>query len=172
MIKQTPICFLLLLLTACGGNTDDLQQWIQTSSQGLRGKIEPLPVSEAYHPFSYQAYELLDPFSSQKLALVKNQNMANAPDFNRLREPLENYELDKLKMVGTLYRSGVNYGLIRTPEGMIYRVQQGNFIGPSFGQIKQIGESAIELSETVEDTNGAWVQRSNSLPLDQQGQSK
>ncbi|RBH35552.1 pilus assembly protein PilP, partial [Pseudomonas sp. MWU13-2860] len=88
------------------------------------------------------------------------------------REALENYDLDKLAVVGVIRRSGTNYGLVRTPEGAVYRVQAGNYVGPHFGRIKKIGDTEIELTETVEDLNGEWVQRNTSLYLDEQGQNK
>lgn len=172
-MKRTLACVLPFLLAACGsGDTDDLRLWMQTSTQGLRGQIEPLPQAQSYQPFAYQAFNLLDPFNAQKLAAAKNQNQANAPDMKRPREALENYDLDKLAVVGVIRRSGTNYGLVRTPEGAVYRVQAGNFVGPNFGRIKKIGDTEIELTETVEDLNGEWVQRNTSLYLDEQGQNK
>lgn len=159
-----------LLLTACGGNTEDLHGWMQQASQGLRGQIDPLPQAQAYQPFTYAAFDLPDPFNPVKLQMAKRQNSANAPDFKRPRELLENYDLDKLKMVGLLKRNNITYALIRTPESSIYRVQSGNFIGPNFGQVKRISDTELVLSETVEDLNGEWVQRETSMYLDEQGQ--
>ncbi|OWY37729.1 pilus assembly protein PilP [Xenophilus sp. AP218F] len=167
------VCLLSVLLAACGGgNTDDLQQWMASSSQGLRGQIDPLPQVQAYQPFNYQAGDLIDPFNPQKLLAAKRQSAANAPDFKRPREALENFDLDKLAMVGTLRRAGVTYGLVRTPEGSLYRIQVGNFVGPNFGKVTAISDAEITLAETVEDLNGEWVQRNSSLYLVEQGQNK
>ncbi|WP_047248572.1 pilus assembly protein PilP [Chromobacterium subtsugae] len=172
-MKKTCVCLLPLLLSGCGGpGTEDLQQWMANSSQGLRGQIEPLPQVQTYKPFNYQAYDLLDPFNAQKLQAGKQQNSANAPDLKRPREALENYDLDKLAMVGTLKRGDSLYALVRTPEGAIYRIQPGNYVGPNFGKVTAIHDSEIVLSETVEDLNGEWVQRDSSLHLDEQGQNK
>ncbi|OHX12676.1 pilus assembly protein PilP [Chromobacterium sphagni] len=172
-MRKTFIGLLPLLLSACGGpGTEDLQQWMASSSQGLRGQIEPLPQVQTYKPFNYQAYDLSDPFNPQKLQAGKRQNSANAPDLKRPREALENYDLDKLAMVGTLKRGNALYALIRTPEGAIYRIEAGNYIGPNFGKVSSISDSEVVLSETVEDLNGDWVQRNSSLYLDEQGQNK
>ncbi|BBF87118.1 type IV pilus biogenesis protein PilP [Aquitalea magnusonii] len=172
MLKKTLATLLCpLLLTACGSsNTEDLHAWMQQASQGLRGQIDPLPQAQAYQPFTYNAFDIPDPFNPVKLQMAKKQNAANAPDFKRPRELLENYDLDKLKMVGLLKRNNITYALIRTPESSIYRVQPGNFIGPNFGQIKRISDTELVLSETVEDLNGEWVQRETSMYLDEQGQ--
>ncbi|POZ60775.1 pilus assembly protein PilP [Chromobacterium alticapitis] len=162
-----------LLLSGCGGNNDDdLRAWIASNSQGLRGQIEPLPQVQAYKPFTYQAYDLQDPFNPQKLEAGRNRNAANAPDLKRPREALENYDLDKLAMVGTLQRAGKTFALIRTPEGAIYRIQPGNYIGLNYGKVLAIDEGEVKLAETVEDLNGEWVQRDSSLRLAEQGQNK
>lgn len=172
MSKSGFLC-LLLLLGGCGSDaTDDLDQWMNEAGKGLSGKIDPIPLAQPYQPFVYQAFDLRDPFDPQKLLAAKRQNSANAPDFNRPRETLENYDLDKLKLVGILKRGGVTYGLIRSPENTIYRVQSGNFMGPNFGLIKRISESEIELAETVEDLNGEWVQRTTTMYLVEQGQKQ
>ncbi|AXE32574.1 pilus assembly protein PilP [Chromobacterium phragmitis] len=167
------IGLLCLLLSACGGGgNEDLKQWMASSSQGLRGQIEPLPQVQTYKPFDYQAYDLTDPFNPQKLQAGKQRNAANAPDMQRPREALESYDLDKLAMVGTIRRGGATYALIRTPEGAIYRVQPGNYMGLNFGKITSINDAEVQLSESTEDLNGEWVQRGSSLHLEEQGQSK
>ncbi|ERE02436.1 pilus assembly protein PilP [Pseudogulbenkiania ferrooxidans EGD-HP2] len=172
-MRRIAICLLPLLLSACGdGGNDDLKQWMANSSLGLRGQIEPLPQVQAYKPFNYQAYDLTDPFNPQKLQAGKRQNSANAPDLSRPREALENYDLDKLEMVGTIRRSAAIYALIRTPEGSVYRVQPGNYLGLNFGKVTSISDAEVQLAETVEDLNGEWVQRSSSLHLAEQGQNK
>jgi type IV pilus assembly protein PilP len=162
-----------LLLCGCGNaGNDDLQAWVVSSSQGLRGQIEPLPQVQAYKPFTYQAYDLLDPFNPQKLQAGKSQNSANAPDMKRPREALENYDMDKLAMVGTIRQGSKIYALIRTPEGTVYRIQPGNYVGTNYGKVTAIDDAGVKLAETVEDLNGEWVQRESNLYLEEQGQNK
>lgn len=173
MIKVLLYIMVAFLLAACGkNNVDDLREWMTTSSQGLRGQIDPLPEVKVYKPMAYNAYDLLDPFNPQKLLNARKKFAANAPDFNRPREFLENFDLDKLTMVGTLKQGNVTYALVRTPSSIVYRVQAGNFMGSNFGQIKHISETEIEISEAVEDPNGDWVPRITSLTLEEQGQKK
>lgn len=162
---------LLAALAGCaGGDNDDLDTWMAKAGQGLTGQVEPLPRVQPYQPAVYDGFGALAPFDEQKLAVAKRQSSANAPDFERPREALENFDLDKLKLVGTLKRGGVTYGLIQTPDNTVYRVAPGNFMGPNFGQVKRVSESEVQLNETVEDLNGEWVQRSTSLHLEEQGQ--
>ncbi|CUA81826.1 MULTISPECIES: pilus assembly protein PilP [Gulbenkiania] len=167
------LALLLLALAGCSSNdTEDLDQWMKEASQNLRGQVEPVPQVQPYTPFVYNASGLLDPFNPQKLQVARRQNSASAPDLSRPRELLENFELEKLSMVGILRRNGTTYALVRTPDGAIYRVQPGNFMGTNYGLIKRITETEIELAETVEDLNGEWVQRTTSLYLLEQGQKQ
>lgn len=167
----TLLSALAALLAGCSGkNTDDLDAWMTQASQGLTGHVDPLPQVKPYEPMVYNAENLLDPFNKQKLLQARRQATPNAPDFSRPREALENFELDKLHMVGTLKRGGVTYALVRTPDNTIYRVQPGNYMGANFGKITKITESEIQLVETVEDLNGNWVEHTTSAALEEQGQ--
>jgi len=160
-----------MTLSACsGGGTDDLDSWMQQAGQGLVGHVDPLPQVQPYTPLVYNPDNRLDPFNTQKLLQARRQASPNAPDFSRPREALENYELDKLHMVGTLKRGAVTFALVRAPDNTVYRVQAGNFVGANFGRITKITESEIQISETVEDLNGAWVPHLNSMQLEEQGQ--
>ncbi|AXK40845.1 pilus assembly protein PilP [Crenobacter cavernae] len=170
MKKWLAISLLAALAGCSSSDNEDLEAWMAQAGQGLTGQVDPLPQVQPYQPVVYDNADALTPFDDQKLLVAKRQNSANAPDFNRAREALENFDLDKLKLVGTLKRSGINYGLIQTPDNTVYRVAPGNFMGPNFGQVKKVAETEVQLSETVEDLNGEWVQRSTSLYLEEQGQ--
>lgn len=165
-----PTAFVLpLLLAGCfDANTQELDAWMNEVSAGMHGQVEPLPPVEPYTPFIYQASNLMDPFSPAKLVAAKQKNNPNAPDESRRRQTLENFDLDKLSMVGALQQKGITYGLIKTPDNAIYRVQPGNYMGRHFGKITKISESEIELSETIEDLNGEWVQKSTTMYLEEQ----
>ncbi len=163
------------LLTACAGEEfGDLKQWMDDSSKSLVGKVEPLPEVKPYEPYIYNAFNLTDPFSPIKLKMERGKASAFAPDTNRPKEPLESFDLEKLKMVGTLERDKAIYALIRTPEPdkTMYRVKVGNYIGQNFGLITSITETEVKLKEIVEDSNGDWVERTSSIVLDETQQEK
>jgi len=161
---------LILLLTGiallgCGRHAEqELDDWMRQASRDVRARVEPLPKASPEQPYRHQPDELLSPFDPQKLLLIPRQ--ASAPDFRRPREPLEHYELDKLKMVGAIHLGHNTDGLVLTPDGRVHRVQSGSYVGPNFGRVQRVGEDGIELAETVEDLNGNWVQRLTTLRLD------
>lgn len=158
-----------VLLAGCGGGQfDDIREWMKAATKDLKGRVDPLPPMAASVPFDYAQFNQIAPFDVAKL--THGRKSLNSPDLNRPREALEAYDLDKLKMVGTLKRNGQLYGLIRTPEGNLYRVAPGNFVGLNYGRVLRISETEVELKESVQDIAGDWNDRKNSLYLDEQGQ--
>ncbi len=163
-----------LTLTGCfGEENSDLKAWMAEQSEGLRGRVEPLPEVKPYQPFTYDAFTLPDPFKPSKMELAKKAgNSALAPNTNRVKEVLENYDLEKLRMVGTLQQGKVIQALIKAPDGNLYRVKIGSYMGQDFGMVTNVTETEISLKEIVEDSGGDWVERTTTLALDDAEQKK
>jgi type IV pilus assembly protein PilP len=140
--------------------------------KNAKGRLEPLPQIKPYEPFTYNAYDLPDPFKPRKIEPTKGDNRL-APDLARRREPLESYPLESLSMVGTLERGKGVYALVRTPERDVYQVRAGNYMGQNFGVVTAISDAEIKLKELVQDGSGDWAERSSTLnlqPADQKAQ--
>jgi len=154
-----------VLLAACGGEShQDLRAWMQEQGKGAKGKLDPLPQVKPYEPFTYNAFDLPDPFKPRKIEPLKGGNNL-APDLTRRKEPLEAYPLESLQMVGTLQQGKSTYALVRTTEKDIYQVKVGNYLGQNFGVIVGISDSEIRLKELVQDGTGDWIERSSTLQL-------
>ncbi|MDP3419353.1 MAG: pilus assembly protein PilP [Thiobacillus sp.] len=163
-MKRLPTLVLVLGLAGCGGgNMQDLQTFVAETGKDMQGKIEPLPEVKVYEPFSYNAFDLPDPFKPRKLSSGGGGGMQ--PDFNRPKEPLESFSLETLKMVGMLSRQGVIHAVIKTPDNAIYHVKKGNYAGQNFGLITQITDSEVSLREIVQDSAGDWSERTSALIL-------
>jgi len=132
-----------------------------------KGKLEPLPQIKPYDPFTYNAFDLPDPFKPRKIEPTKGGSKL-APDFMRRKEPLEAFPLESLSMVGTLARNKTTYALVRTPEKDVFQVRAGNYLGQNYGVIIDIGDSELKLKELLQDGAGDWTERSSSLQLQQQ----
>lgn len=176
MIHRTFIVLLgCLALAACGGEQhSDLKQFVKESDNLPRGRIPPLPEAKPYEPFSYDAFNLTDPFKPRKIEPPKTAAVGGLqPDFNRRREPLEAYSLENLKMVGTLQQKKDIYALVKTPDNNLFRVKAGNYMGQNFGRITAISESDIKLKEIVQDSGGSWEEKAQTLQLqDEQQEAK
>jgi type IV pilus assembly protein PilP len=161
------LAFAGALLASCGGEShQDLRTWMNDQGKGVKGRLDPLPQIKPYDPFTYNAFDLPDPFKPRKIEPTKGGNKL-APDLTRRREPLESFPLEALSMVGTLEKGKALYALVRTPEKDIYQIRQGNYVGQNFGVVVGITESDIKLKELVQDGSGDWTERSSTLNLQQ-----
>ncbi|MBI1174220.1 MAG: pilus assembly protein PilP [Sideroxydans sp.] len=168
-MKQAYLVMLtVLLLAGCGGDEfQDLQDFVKNSGAGLRGKIAPPPEVKPYEPFDYDnSTGLADPFKPRKPETRGGGRAGlNQPDFDRHKEELEEFPLESLKMVGFLFQDNVGYAIIRSPDGKLHRVKQGNYMGQNFGKITEITDGEVTLKEMVQDSAGDWSERISSLQL-------
>jgi type IV pilus assembly protein PilP len=154
-------------LAACGGEQySDLRQFVKDSEKLPHGRIPPLPDVKPYEPFTYDAYNLIDPFKPRKIEPPKSAAGGGIqPDLARRKEPLEAYPLENLRMVGTLQQNKQTYALVKSPDNNLFRVKSGNYLGQNFGLITTISESTIKLKEIVQDSGGDWTERVSTLTL-------
>jgi len=172
MMRPVVIATLACLgLASCGGEQySDLRQFVKNSDNLPRSQIPALPDVKPYEPFAYDAYDLVDPFKPRKIEPPKKAASGGLePDLARRKEPLEAYPLENLRMVGTLQQNKTNYALLKSPDNNLFRVKPGNYIGPNFGLITAISESAIKLKEIVQDSTGNWAERESTIMLIDEG---
>ena len=134
-----------------------------------------MPEIKAYEAYAYRGSEegKSDPFELfyQQRAAKNNQIVDVIPDYmrmeieNRNKEELEQYELDSLRLVGTMDDSNENWGVIQDPDGVVHRVKVGNYAGRNIGKIVNIFEDHIELREIVRNSDGRWEERQAALAL-------
>ncbi len=148
-----------LSLAGCGDSHDDLQKFMQETGLDGQGKLDPLPPLKQGETFEYDATGLESPFKARNLRPAKAEGGGNSPDFNRPREPLEEFPLDALRMMGTLQQRDKLYAIIRAPDGALHRVTLGSRIGQNFGVITAIHpDTGLQIRETVQDSAGDWVE--------------
>ena len=167
MIKNALIAVLSAgMLAACGGDMDDLDQYINEIKARPGGRIEPLPEITPYEVFTYvaDAQGMRSPFVPDTPQASGSTGGAR-PDLDRSREYLESFPLDSLGMVGTLYIGDTMYGLVQTSDGLIHRVVPGNYMGQNDGRISGISESEIALVEIISDGIGGYIERDAAVGL-------
>lgn len=176
---RTLLC--LLAITTISGcvsrDIGDLEDQVSDVMVRPGGRIEPLPEIKPYEAYAYKSgqAEGRNPF---KLFFVidKPEIQEGAVDDglteemereirNRNREELEQFELDSLRMVGTLDNDNNNWGIVLDPDGVVHRVSVGNYLGVNIGKIINIYEDRIELREIVQDSSGRWEEREAALAL-------
>jgi len=155
-------------LAACGGDMDDLDQYVNEVKARPGGRIEPLPEITPYEVFRYlaDAQGVRSPFVPDTPQIATSGvDGGVGPDPDRSREFLEGFPLDTLRMVGTLDIGETMYGLVQTSDGLIHRVVPGNYLGQNDGRINDIGESEIELVEIISDGIGGYIERDAAISL-------
>lgn len=168
------IVFLCGGLLACSSNPSaDLEDYVSTVKSQQKSNIEPLPEFQPYESFTYLAADLRDPFTEPTFSHARAVSSAPSnngikPDFDRSAEPLEEFPLDSLRMVGTLAQQEDQWALINDTDGTIHRVQPGNYAGQNHGKITRITDFEIELTEIVPDGIGGWIERQSSIAINDQ----
>jgi type IV pilus assembly protein PilP len=157
----------LLALAGCGErHLDEVKKFVKDSDKLPRSAIKPLPEVKPYEAVTYNAFELVDPFTPRKIQPLKGKAGGGLqPDFNRRKEPLEAFPLENLKMVGILQQNRVTHALIKAPDNNVFRVRAGNYMGQNFGRIVNVTESSVVLKEIVQDSSGSWEEKDQTLLL-------
>jgi type IV pilus assembly protein PilP len=157
------------LLTGCGANHEELQQWMEQQRREVKPNVPALSPPKKFDPHPYAALQSVEPFSNQKLTVAIKQesrqpNSLLAGEVNRRKEPLEAFPLDSMSMVGSLARAGQPFALLRV-DNLLYQVKAGDYLGQNYGRITKIAETEIALREIVQDAAGEWIERTSTLQL-------
>jgi len=153
-----------LTLAGCSGGQSDLQKWIADTKKKPGGRIQALPEVKPYETYVYSATKLRSPFQPQGAGSVNGQ--ANLrPSSRRNREFLEGFSLDTLRMVGTFKVGNSFYGLVQSKDGLVHKVQPGNYLGQNDGKVTEINGGKISLVEIIPDGLGGYIERPASLAL-------
>ena len=160
-------------LAGCGEGLGDLQQFVQQTRAKPPGRIEPIPEFQPYQNFEYTSQDMRDPFRlvdfrrpEELESEISETATGPRPDANRVKEPLEDFPLDTLRLKGTIDdKEGTKWGLIFAPDNTIHRVIEGNYMGQNHGRIISVSDQAIELTEIVPDGLGNYIERQSTVAL-------
>lgn len=157
----------LLLLSGCADKTmNDLERFVENTHKDRKPRVEPLPRVKPNPTFEYTAAELVDPFARANLIQQRpTPDGGPAPDPTRRKEPLEQFPLDALSMVGTLSNDESSWAIIRAPDGTVHRAGAGNYLGQNYGKIQAVNDTEVELVELVPDINGGWRERDATIAI-------
>jgi type IV pilus assembly protein PilP len=156
-------------LSACSGEQDELQQWMEQQKREVKPSVQPLSPPKKFNPQPYVSITGVDPFSTQKLSVAIKQearqpNSLLAAEINRRKEPLEAYPLDSMTMVGSVVKHGQPYALLKV-DNLLYQVKVGDYLGQNYGKITKITETGVSVREIVQDAAGEWIERPGALQL-------
>jgi len=173
LLKFTLLGTLLALLSGCGEGVGDLRQFVQQIRAKPPGRIEPIPEFQPYQNFEYTSHDLRDPFRLVDFRRpelneeeIDKLTAGLRPDIDRIKEPLEDFPLDTLRLKGSIDdKEGIKWGLVFAPDNTIHRVIEGNYVGQNHGRIIAVSDQTIELTEIVPDGLGNYIERSSAITL-------
>ncbi|MGH8455347.1 MAG: pilus assembly protein PilP [Nevskiales bacterium] len=150
---------LTLTITACGDDSDDLRAYVEDVKARKTKDIEPIPQIKPHEAFLYVDVARRDPFANAPTLKAAAGALGALIDPRRNREPLEEFPLDSLRLVGTLSIRGQQFALVRDPTTVVHRVTIGNYLGQNYGKITMIAETEVALREIVADGFGGYLER-------------
>jgi type IV pilus assembly protein PilP len=177
-IRSLWVFGLIVALGGCGSATEDeLSQWMAEQKAQTQPNVPPLTEPKQFKPETYGQLTEVEPFNNQKLTLAlkrdSNQATSNgaliAPELVRRKEPLEEFPLDTMMMVGHMVRDGKPVALVSVNK-LLYQVHVGDHLGQHYGLVTRISETEVTLREIVQDATGEWIER--TAPLQLQERSK
>ena len=168
-----PVSIAAMLLVGCAGEEHaDLRGFVAEVNQRPKEPIKPLPEFKPFENFNYAASGLRAPFTEPvEVKLIKYQQGQSKkdvkPDLNRVKEYLEGFSMDALRMVGAIQMGDDNslWALVDDADGGVHRVKPGNYMGRNHGRVIDVNEVQVDVIEIVPDGHGGWLERPRSLKL-------
>jgi len=170
MMRTLLLGAILAFIAGCTGGDGDLREWVAVEKAKKGAPIAPLPVLKTFETFEYRVKDdddkdRRDPFGPSLQERMEAQATSGSglqPD-KHPKEPLENYSLDSLKMVGSIGTGASMEGLIKDPDNVIHRVHIHNYLGENGGKITAIAEDHIDLVELIPNESGGWRERKATI---------
>ena len=175
-VRNSAALLLCGLLAGCSdGDIAEINSWMEQVKRETTVKVVPLTEPKTFIPFAYSALEAVDPYDPNKLLgelarAAEKSDSQYKPDMKRVKEHLESFPLDTMRMVGSMQKNGVTYALLQIDRS-VYQVKNGQRLGQNFGIVTAVGDDAIGIKETVQDAAGEWVERMTKLELQESKES-
>ena len=154
------------LLGGCSDEQQEIRSWMQAQRTTIPVVKQKITAPKQHEPFRYDKAGQSDPFAQSRLAGKSGATPAGGvqPDMARLREALEGFPLDTIRMVGHMSNGQKNFALLQV-DNTVYQARVGNYAGQNFGKITRVTDSEVQLKELVRDAAGDWTERETALRL-------
>jgi type IV pilus assembly protein PilP len=173
LIQTSLLVALALFLAGCSDDAE-IRDWMAQTKKQTQAFVPKIPPPKTFAPFTYSRRDSIDPFNPVKLSaaiakLRAKSGKGISPNLDRRREPLEQFPLDTIKMVGLLQKPGLTYAVLKVDKS-IFQAKVGSYVGQNFGMITAVTETGADLKEIVQDASGEWVERKARLELQESSQ--
>lgn len=134
-----------------------------TAPSAVMQSEEPKVEKEIY---VYDPKGRRDPFLSLvQLSKPKVQRKPGA-------SPIENYDVDDIKLIAIASDSKQYYALITLPDKKSYTIRKGMTLGLNNGKVKDITKDSVFIQEQIKDYKGQNKTKDTTLKLRKEGKNE
>lgn len=165
------LSLLSLTLVGCNGKTPitDLKEKVEKRKGSVVGQVDPIPQFKEGDSYYYQNINLRSPFDYSAMETKKTDDKVFTdvkPDDARVREVLEDVDIDRIKMVGTMKKGdGALEAIVDHGTGDFKIVHVGSYMGKNNGKIVSINVDTIEMIEIIPNGSFRWLERPLTIKL-------
>lgn len=84
--------------------------------------------------------------------------------------PIENYDVDDIKLIAIAWDSKQYYAMITLPDKKSYTIRKGMTLGLNNGKVKEITKDSVFIQEQVKDYKGQNKTKDTTLKLRKEGE--
>ncbi len=171
MNKLTILIITALFVSGCVKNdrVENLRVQIESKKIKAVANIQETPQFKSHERYSYGSGGLKSPFRNtiSELRTLKKSFTDIKPDENRIKSALEGYNLESIKMTGTIKGSKESSleAIIETNDGSVYIVKVDEYIGENNGRVTSINKNSIELEEIISNGSYRWLKRPAKITM-------
>ena len=165
----------LVLLAGCGEEDPvaDLRKLVERPvpppDKGTLPEL-PEPVTIDRVTFRDLPRSPFGPIPSLRESQPQSDYSGPKPDPERPREPLEQFALGSLQLVGTIDFPERGWrAYVKAPDGVTYTVGTGSYMGQQYGRVEAIRPEGVVLRELVPRGEGRWEPRRRVLEIEATG---
>lgn len=168
-MRSLLILILCVMATGCTPQLDDLIAYTEEVKSRPQTTVEPYRQFQPQPAFIYKSQDKRSPFdpNGKSNALIETQHQSSClqPDFERKKQPLEQFGIDALSLAGSFTSNGVHWVLLSSNDGTLHKATQGSRLGLFFGKIIAIDGSNVTIEELVPDGAGCWQRQETVLAI-------
>ncbi|CAE6917509.1 pilus assembly protein PilP [Vibrio alginolyticus] len=163
------VVWVATLLVGCQANDESLTDFIRGVENQARRDVEKLKPADEYVAVAYDPKILRAPFELPREATIATQPIARKdcwqPPSRARSGKLEKFPLNQLRLKGVMGIGNTVSGLVQAPNGTVYKVAPGQYLGRNNGKVTQVTHSYLLINETLPDGLGCWQKRKVKLAL-------
>lgn len=145
MLKNKTYFIAMIFCMLWGCQQQQLEQYVRQVKKKPLKEITPFPEIKL-EPALIFKHHARDPF-------VCSEPLEQKSD-KRRKEPLEDFALNSLQLVGIVIKNEQKWALIADANGQVHRLTQGNYLGQQEGRIDKIDSQQVVISEMIFE--GEW----------------